>query len=253
MLAASDKAVDGIFKDAGRYVAAMCAASLHGEGITLPRVKQLCAGFGMLSSGRARALLIYLRYLGYVGLWSERDHAGPARYAASPAFLAVWRSHYRAALEAARLIEPSVGLLIDRLDEPATFATLCRIQLEGLMASTTQLSTSTPFLRIFLQRYAGTQISWALLLQGDAAAPPADSPLHISFAGLSREFGVSSMHVKRLFADAVRDGVLEPIVNGETRFTDAGRDEVSFHYAAQLVRLLIACSRTLHEADEGAV
>jgi AraC-like DNA-binding protein len=119
------------------------------------------------------------------------------------------------------------------------------------MISTTQLSTSTPFLRIFLQRHAGVQISWALLLQGDAAASPAESPLHISFAGLSRQFGVSSMHVKRLFADAVRDGVLDPIVKGETRFTDAGRDEVSFHYAAQLVRLLIACSRTLREVDEG--
>jgi len=247
-LAASDKALAGIFRDAGRYVAAMCAASLHDEGITLPRVKQLCAGFGMLSAGRARALLIYLRYLGYVGLWRERGREGPALYAASPAFLAVWRLHLRAALEAARLVEPSVGRLIDRLDEPAIFATLCRVQMEGLMASATQMPTDTPFLRIFLQRYGGSQIAWTLLLQGEECAHPAASPLHISFAGLSRDFGVSSMHVKRLFGDAVREGLLAPIVKGDTHFTETGRREVSLLYAAQLVRLLIASSRTLQQA-----
>jgi len=247
-LAAADKAAAGIFRDAGRYVAAMCAASLHDEGITLPRVKQLCAGFGILSAGRARALLIYLRYLGYVRLWRERGRDGPALYAASPAFLAVWRAHLHAALDAACLVEPSVGRLIARLDDPMIFATLCRVQMEGLMASATQMPTETPFLRIFLQRYGGSQIAWTLLLQGDEGTHPTESPLHISFAGLSRDFGVSSMHVKRLFADAVSEGLLAPIVKGETRFTEAGRREVSLLYAAQLVRLLIASSRTLRQA-----
>jgi hypothetical protein len=66
---AGDKKLDGIFKDAGRYVAAMLAIHLHTSGgLTLPRLKELCKAFGFLSPGRARAMLIYLQYLGYVEL-----------------------------------------------------------------------------------------------------------------------------------------------------------------------------------------
>ena len=60
MLAAgdADRLLDGILKDAGRNVAALCAVHLHFTGgLTLPRLKTLCASFGLISPGRARALL----------------------------------------------------------------------------------------------------------------------------------------------------------------------------------------------------
>src|SRR5689334_19381779 len=74
LLGDRDKALDGMFKDAGRYVAAMCAAYLDASGgITLPRLKELCIRSGYMSSGRARALLLYLVYLRYVELLPVRS------------------------------------------------------------------------------------------------------------------------------------------------------------------------------------
>src|ERR1700744_3813316 len=50
----ADKALDGIFKDAGRYLAAVLAIYLHvSGGLTLPRLKEICPATGFLSPGRA--------------------------------------------------------------------------------------------------------------------------------------------------------------------------------------------------------
>src|SRR4051812_46615382 len=63
-VAARDRVLDSLFKDAGRYVAAMWALYLHDTGgLTLARLKEVCARSGLLSPGRARALLLFLEHL----------------------------------------------------------------------------------------------------------------------------------------------------------------------------------------------
>jgi hypothetical protein len=70
----ADRLLDGVLKDAGRNVAAKCLAYLHVTGgLTLPRLKALCASTGLVSSGRARMLLIYLQHLGYARPAQRRE------------------------------------------------------------------------------------------------------------------------------------------------------------------------------------
>jgi hypothetical protein len=240
-LAEADLALAGIFKDAGRYIAAMCATSLQGEGVTLPRLKALCAGFGLMSTGRARALLIYLRYLGYVGMWSERGGGGPARYRSSPKFLANWCLHLKAALDAASVLDPETEAA--RLDDPRFFTMFCRIQMEGLMASVGRLPADNALFAVFLNRHAGIQVMDVLLILGDAECPTR-GPLRISIGDLARRFGVSRIHVRRMLRDAEREGILMRDAERGLRFTEAGRDMVRQNYAAQLTSLLIAFART---------
>jgi hypothetical protein len=176
MMAAGDsnKALDGIFKDAGRYLAAMLAMYLHvSGGLTLPRLKEICAATGFLSPGRARALLIYMRYLGYVVPVAGRARGEPARYQPTESFIASWRKHVRAALGAAQMIDADVGFVLSRLDEDAVLERFARIQGEGLLASAQGADQSLAVLRVFVHRHAGTQVIWAMLLADDEAFPPA--------------------------------------------------------------------------------
>jgi hypothetical protein len=252
-LAAGDRAIDGIFKDGGRYIAALCTAALHtGGGVTLPRLKQLCVDFGFLSPGRARAMLIYLQYLGYVGLWRERSAHGPARYVASPSFLAAWMAHLRAAVLAASVIEPAAVRVAERLDDPAFFGIFCRAQIDGLLGAIRYFDQDSAFARIFVNRSAGTQICWTLVQQGEETVFPATGPLDISMARMARDFGVSSMHVKRLFADAAREGLLEGRPGNGLRLSDMGLATLREHFAAQLVHLLIACGNALAQPEEAS-
>ncbi|HEY1837108.1 MAG TPA: hypothetical protein VGG36_05600 [Rhizomicrobium sp.] len=243
-----DKALDGIFKDAGRYLAAMWAMYLHASGgLTLPRLKQISTQSGYLSPGRARALLLYMRHLDYVAPVSGRKRAEPARYVPTPSFTRAWRKHLRAAFEAAQIIEPGVAAVLERLDEPAILESLSRGRSEDLLASARDSDQSNPFLRVFLHRHAGMQIVWTLLL-ADNVFPPRN-PLPISIAGLARRFDVSRIHLRRLFDDAARERLLTLDTDGRVTLSEPMRAMLEFLYAIQLIRLLGAAAQTLAEME----
>ena len=242
-LSAADRAIDGIFKDAGRYVVAACAATMP-FGVTLAGLKALCAKFGLLSPGRAAAMLLYLRYLGYVSPWRDRSAGGRAIYRTSPTFLAAWRTHYRAVLDAAALIDPGAGRAAARLDDPAFFQRFCQLHLDALVEGIGQADPNMAYVRVFMNRYAGSQIAWALLVQHGDGPFPFAGPLAISKADLARRFGVSLMHVKRMFTAAAREGLIEQ-GGGQVFLTALAQDQVRCLYAAQFVALLTTCERTM--------
>jgi AraC-like DNA-binding protein len=243
-----DKALDGIFKDAGRYVAAMWAMYLHASGgLTLPRLKQMSTQSGYLSPGRARAMLLYMRHLGYVAPVSGRKRAEPVRYVPTETFTHAWRKHLRAAFEAAQIVEPGVAAVLDRLDEPAIMDSLSRARSEDLLASARDSDQNNPFLRVFMHRHAGMQIVWTLLL-ADKTFPPRN-PLPISIAALARRFEVSRIHLRRMFDDAVRERLLTFDADGAATLTAPMRAMLEFLYAIQLIRLLGATAQTLAEIE----
>ncbi len=249
--AAADPALDGIFKDAGRYVAALCAVYLHASGgLTLPRLKAMCAAFGLLSLGRARALLLYLRYLRYVEPSGERRRGSPGLYTPTAAFMRAWKLHLRIALEAARIIEPEVDHVINALHRPDVADAIMRRQGDGLMQAAQTLPTVDAYVRVFLNRHAGTQIaSFLMCSNADDVFPPA-GPIPVSISALAQRFHVSRIHVKRLLRDAEREGLLAWLDRTTICFTDAARAMVRFVYAEQLIRLLdVAAHATVQWPD----
>jgi len=245
--AANDKKLDGIFKDAGRYVAAMLAVHLHSSGgLTLPRLKEMCRAIGFLSPGRARAMLIYLQYLGYVELLRS---GSPARYAPTASFVTSWRSHLRAALEAVRLVEPSVATVLERLDERDTLDIFARMHAECLLTWARDGGQDAPFIRVFTHRYAGTQIVWTLLLADDSDFPPS-KPVVFSAGAAARRFGVSRMHIKRILDEAEREGLLRIGEGGTVILPESTRAYIQYFYASQLIALLVAAAKTVRERPE---
>ena len=241
---AADHRLDGIMKDAGRYLASAWAAYLHGAGeLTLPRLKEAGVASGFLSSGRSRDLLNYLLHLGFIELTEQARAGTPARYALTPAFVTAWRSHLRAALGAARVIEPAVGPLLEGLDAPGTFAAFARVQGAGLLELSNQAAQTHPYVRIFMHRHAGTQVVWALLVDGEDGFPSGEA-IPVAVAGLARRFGVSRTHIKRMFDEAEQAGLISRTPEGAVRFEPAGREYIRWTYAAQLLALLIAAART---------
>lgn len=245
--AAGDKKLDGIFKDGGRYVAAMLAVHLHTSGgLTLPRLKQMCQAFGYLSPGRARAMLIYLQYLGYVELTRSGT---PARYAPTASFVTSWRNHLCAALEAVRIVEPSVDLVLGRMHEPGTLETFAHMHTDFLLGLARQGRNDAPFIRVFTHRYAGSQIIWTLLLADDSDFPPS-KPVAFSVGAAARRFSVSRMHIKRILDEAEREGLLRLGDGGTLVLPASTRSFLQEFYAMQLIALLIAAAKTIRERPE---
>jgi hypothetical protein len=251
MLAVSDAdpTLGSVFTDAGRYITAMLVGYLHGSGgMTLPRLKDACASSGFLSPGRARTLLQFLRHIGYIELVRQDGGARagtPETYRATPRFFAAWRAHARAALLAAAIAEPAVVALADRLDEPGVFETFLHVQASRLHHGAGTVDQSVPIIRIFLQRYAGTQMLWTLIEAGDESNFPAAGPIPVSLGGASRRFGVSHIHIRRLLNDARAEGLLRYEGRGTVTLEENTRRAVRYLYAIQLVELIAAAHATL--------
>jgi hypothetical protein len=243
---ASDKALDGAGKDAGRYFAAMLVVYLHVSGqLTLPNLKAYCTKSGLLSPGRARALLSFLRYLKFIDQVPAELRKGPARYTATPALLIAWRHQLRAALQAACVIEPGVRIVLDRLDDPEIFFTFIQIQTNEMIAilGNNDAHREAPFMRILIHRHAGARILLSLLAAADEF-PPA-KPIPLSVSGTAQRFGVSRIHVQRMLDEAQSEGLLTRTDRGEIVFTESAKTYMRFFYPMQIIHLLSAAAKTI--------
>jgi hypothetical protein len=242
-LLADDRTLDSLLKDAGRYVAAMGALYLHDTGgLTLARLKAFCTRSSLLSPGRARALLLFLEHLGYV----ERTTApgAGALYVPTASFRAAWRAQLRAALEAGRVLEPQLDWVLDSAD-PQVLETFGGLHAKGLVDALEGGMPVLDFLRVFIHPHAGHLIVGTLMTtaQGEAFPPERAGPISVS--ALSRSFGVSRIHISRIFADAEREGLARLDRDGMVHFEPKAREEMTFFNAAQFAQILAAAAKTV--------
>ena len=244
----TDAAFDAILKDIGRYIIAMCVIYLHTRGgVTLPRLKAMLAVRSYLSPGRARALLHFLCHLGCLIEVRPPTRRDPVRYVPTDRFLTAWRNHMRATLTASRIIEPSVGRVLDRLDEPDVFTTFCRNHIEFGFGEMRESHQELAFTRLFMHRFAGSQIFGHLLsIQGAGDALLSDAK-PISVADLAERHKVSSVHVRRLLDAAVGEGLLRYDDTNGIVLEDAGRATARFVYGVQIFVFIAAAEKTARE------
>ncbi|MGB6486242.1 MAG: hypothetical protein WBE91_05105 [Steroidobacteraceae bacterium] len=242
--AEADPLLDGVLKDAGRNVVAKCLAYLHVTGgLTLPRLKALCASTGLVSPGRARMLLFYLQHLGYATPSPHREPKAPTRYDPTARFLQTWRRQMQATLESAAVVEPAVSTVLACLDLPGAFESYVRHVSDAYLEGLKDINPEDPFFRTFMHRYAGTQIVHGLVLTARDTFPPLD-PIAFHLAETAKRFSVSRLHVRRMMDAAQRAGLLRR-TDGALVLTTAGRAAIDHIYATQLIVFLVAAARTI--------
>jgi hypothetical protein len=259
--AAEDKALDGIVKDAGRYVATIWAFYLNATGgLTLPRLKEICTSSGMLSPGRARAVLLFLRYLGYVTPLASNDRREPVRYLPTQALTGTWRRIVRENLETARLIEPSIGFVSDRLNDAAVLDTYMRHYGAGMVVAAharagagASAGVNDTLMRIFLHRHAGMQLIYWIVTSADPDDEfPPRKPVSLSIAAIARQLRVSRVHIKRILNEAAREGFLTLSDTGSVTLNESARDFIRYMISTNLLAFLICAAKTARDVPAPA-
>lgn len=247
----ADRLLDGLLKDSGRNAAALATAYLHfSGGLTLPRLKGLVAQLGSSSPGRARALLIYLGYVGYVELLSTPQRGAPALYRPTPRFLATWRNHQRIVLDAAQVLEPGVGALLARFDAPGVFEAYTREICEALLEEARDFDMDQPHFRVFLHHMGGIQITHALVDASPGEAFPPNGPIPFAVAAAARRFRVSRPQVRRILEAAARERLMQLGEDGTVSFTPEGGEVCAGFLATQMRLFLVAAARTCKARPE---
>ncbi len=244
--AAGDEALGGVFKDAGRYVTALWVGYLHATGgMTLARLKELCAASGYLSPGRARSLLQFLQHVGYVAVITPPGAGARPRYEPTPLYFAAWRSHSAAALRAAAIVAPDVTGLIDRMEEAGVFETFLCVHAARLHDRARVSDAMSAFFQIFPNRYAGLLMVMTFVETGGPDDFPSAGEIPVSLSAAARRFGVSQIHIRRMLTDATRAGLLLYDAKGTVRLEEEARTAIRFFYASQLAELVASAQLTL--------
>lgn len=249
----ADKALGGIFKDAGRYGVSFFAVYLHySGGLTLPRLKNVTH---LLSSpGRARAVLLYLRYLGFIARGVARP-GEPQLFLPTQRCLDAWTKHLEAALRAYAVIEPAAQGLLDRFAEPEVVARFARIHAEILL-STMDVDAhklQAPIFRVILHRNAGSQILWILLLSEDTDTFPPVRTRPLAIADIARRAGVSRTHVRRLLRDAAAEGLVTHGADDRVVFGENFQASLVDFYASQFAWLGLAVTAMAEPARQQSI
>ena len=250
--AAKDRAFDGIAKDGGRYVATEWALYLDATGgLTLPRLKEMCAASKILSPGRARAVLLFLRYLRYIDVVREQTGNGPALYRPTKALIDTWRLMTRQRMAASRVLEPALDLVIAKLDEPKVLESIFRHQGRGLFEVATAIDQTDPFLEIFLHRHAGVQMLHTIIASaGDDDEFPPIKPVPITIAAIARQLNVSRTHVKRMLSAAEKAGLLSGADEGVLVLKEPMRFAMRYVLTTSLISNIIVASKVVRERPE---
>ena len=240
----NDPLLDGILKDAGRNAAAMLTAHLHfSGGISLPQLKTLCVSLGLVSRGRARALLLYMRYLGYVRPTTDRP-SGPATiYVATPKFLKTWCAMQTKILESLDIIVPAARLGQHHPFSVEQIARFTCFLSEGFLSTAPQIDRNAPYFRVFMHSHAGIQIVHSLLAASADGFPP-QAPIALSLARTAARFRVSRVHVRRVLAAGERNGLLRLCEGSGVAFEPEGRAALDFIFSTQLLQFLRAAAQT---------
>jgi hypothetical protein len=232
-----DPRLCAVFKDAGRYMAAMTAAYLHGAGgLTIPLLKQMCAASGFLSPGRAGAIVEFLVHLDYL---RPQCRAGQApSYQPTDRFLSAWSRHLEAALDATALIEPALATVSAGLRRGESFGAFLGIQAARLHMLAQRPDPCPSLRRAFYHPHAGLQILWVLTLAGDGVASRDGATTTVSLSELSRRFDVTLMHVRRLLKRATEEGMITHHGRGRIAFEAEGLRQIRLSYALQMLELI---------------
>jgi DNA-binding MarR family transcriptional regulator len=177
-------------------------------GITLAAIRELVREVGLASPGRATAMLMSLRMLGYITPDPVQTDRRSRRYIPAPVTITAFRENFKATGRAFALFEPEALPMVDRFDE-REFMNAYICDLGSGLASVLKRGEINPA-SLFADSNAGHGILFFLItraMRKDDAFPPR-RPLPLSINQLASEFKVSRAHVRNMLREGERRGLV---------------------------------------------
>jgi AraC-like DNA-binding protein len=253
-LTKKDSVFHANFRDIGRMVLGTLALYLHATGgLTHRRLCELSSEGGVLSSGRASAILLRLRMIGYVKPSDQRSDGSARLYVPTEKMIGAYAARTQLELDALAKVEPDMAPFMafwERDRHAALFALYHQIGERLTYATNNTRQDLKPF-EALIMRDAGMLMFYAVLESADrGGAFPQVGPFAISLADMSRRFGVSRTHVLRFFRDAEKAGYLaRDAKDNLTVVTSALCKAFADYYATIQIALMVMAYRALKDLE----
>lgn len=232
-----NRLLNRVINDRGRLVGSLIALYLHfssvsenGEsGLTASRFQAFCVDLKLCSPGRARALLLLMRYAGYLA--PEPCASDRRRRCLVPTERLIEEQQQRWSLqfEAMALITPTGRMALELQGRPEFMAAFVR-HLGATFLAGFRLLDHAPDLARVVESNAGLLVVASLFSAAlDGPLGPDGTAVPVSISSLAARFGIARAHVRNLFADAGEAGLVRRTGQSETvvvlpRLVQAGSD-----------------------------
>ncbi|GGF73732.1 hypothetical protein GCM10007301_36920 [Azorhizobium oxalatiphilum] len=258
-----NRLLNRLLNDRERAMFALMALYLNatpdetGAGLTAGRIIGLCTETGLCSRGRAKAMLVLMRWAGYVDVKPALPGADKRQRPLVPTalFISHQTERWRAIFAAASHVDPLAGVALARLDDQDFRRIVLRYLLTRFRSGERVLDHA-PALTLFAARDGGLMVLLALALSGvrDGTFPPEDTIMS-PVASLGRRFHVSRAHVLKLLRDAEAAGLVERAAgaSGGVRLLPPLRSAIADFFAAVFLLFLEGAAAALPQpASSGA-
>jgi DNA-binding MarR family transcriptional regulator len=246
------RVLNQVLNDRGRMTFGFLALYLHfsrnphdpASGLTAGRMKALCVQTRLCSPGRATAMLLLMRFAGYLAAAPDALDRRVRLLAPTERMIASQRERLACQFRALSLLLPEGAEGLANLDRDDFLFAMAGCFGEAFCSGFRILDTSPAFYPL-AESNAGLMIMFNLFLAADANGTFVPTrPVQISISALSQQFHVSRPHITRLLREAAALGFIERQgTSGEEilvrpRLTDAMQDFVAtvFLFVAHCVR-----------------
>jgi hypothetical protein len=256
-----NRLLNTLLNDRGRMVIGYLSLYLHYSyrpedplsGLTVSRVKEFCAEQKLCSGGRAEAILMVMRLFGYLEQAPGSSDRRVRRLIPTDRLISQLRERWQRMFGAMAMVMPEGEQGLNALDRQ-DFAAVFVARLADYFRSGVRLVDHAPGLDTFADRNAGIIILMSLMLSGDATDTfPPTRPVPVSISALSKRFGVSRVHVRKLLRDAAGLGWTAPTNTDDGRvILQQPLRQAMLNFMATAFLLLAAAIRDAREEINGS-
>jgi len=252
-----DPALSSSLRDLGRFASGVWSLYLDATpgGITLIRLGVLLGEAGISGPGRARSILIFLRFIGFIESTENVGDKRAKRYRVTDRMMAAFHERYRRELDAGSSLDPVVAAGHEALDRPEFFRALVAAMGELSLAALQTYAPRDASLDVISHQYAGMTVVGELIGSCDAPGGPFPpvGPTSISMAGIAKACGISRTQVRRILKAGANEGSFELSGEGEVNLTPLLAEHVELLVAGTFMMFRWCCEQALAKAGSVGV
>ena len=245
----SNGLLNRVMNDRGRAVGSMIALHLHfsagpgdRSGLTVGRFQALCAELKVCSPGRARALLMLMRFAGYLASEPGASDRRQRRLVPTEPLIEVHRQRWKREFEAMALITPEGHRALAIHGRPEFMAAFVRHLGASYIAGFRVLDYAPDLARLVESNAGLLVVSSLFLSAADGPAAPGGTVVPISMSTLSATFGIARAHARKLLADAAEAGLVRRTDRSDAVIVLPRLIQVVSDFFAALFALLAHCA-----------
>lgn len=245
---AEDKAFAHFLRDLGRYIGGTWALYLDATpgGLSVGRLADLLAWTRVASASRARSIMLYLQFIGYIAPMKRAGDNRIKLFAPTPRLKDAFRNRLHREFAAMAHMHPAIAASGPLISDDDAFSVYSEFMGEAFLAYLSLRQETGPSLEMFSQRYSGMMLLGELLA---TAAPddvfPPKGPLRYTVADLGRRCGISRTQVRKLLKEAETAGFLRLAEEGVAMPTDLLGEHLEMAHAGQIMGCIWCCERLL--------